>query len=108
MKIILFQGGKPGVLHSVSVENPLEELEELLDGPVEFLPLNDRLTLASREDGEAKQLPLHYLLHRLGREVEPVAGDCAVVARCPVREKLRSADEKDLEAAECYIRRREC
>lgn len=107
MKIILFQGGGPGVTYKLPGENPMAELAELLDGPVELTPLSGRLALVSREDGEAERLSIRYALHRLGREVEPIAGDCAVVAICDQRGRLREAGAEDIAAAMDYIRARE-
>ena len=104
MKVILFQGGRQGATYKIPGENPEAELADLLDGPVVFQTLNDRLTLVTREDGEREGLRKRYRLHRLGREVEAIAGDCAVVATCGQRGKLRSAEGYDLAAAQCYVR----
>lgn len=107
MKIILFQGGEPGVAYKIPGENPEAELAELLDGPVEMTPLNSRLALVSREDGEAERLSIRYILNRLGREMEPIAGDCAVVAMAGSCGRMREAGAEDLEAALAYVCPRE-
>lgn len=85
----------------------MTELAELLEGPVETLALNDRLVLVSREDGEKERLSIRYILHRLGREIEPIAGDCAVLAVTGRGGKAREAGAEDLEAARAYVRPRE-
>ena len=104
MKIILFQGGALGVTYKIPGENPEAELMELLEGPVELTPLNGRVALVSRKDGEAERLSIRYTLHRLGREIMPIAGDCAVVAINGQCGKMREAGAEDLEAAQVYVR----
>ena len=54
------------------------------------------------EDEEAERLPVRYGLHRLGRAVDPIAGDCAVVAASPMGE-LRDIRAGDLGRANGYI-----
>lgn len=80
MKIMMFRGGQPGALVQLSGDQPERELEELLEGAVEWRRLCPKFCLVVRMDGEAERLPIRYAVHQLGREPEPVAGDCAVVA----------------------------
>ena len=84
MKIVLFRDGKPGVVAKLPGENPEVELTDLLGGETEMISLNERLVVVVRKDGERSPAdddrPVRYQIHRLGREILPVAGDCAVVA----------------------------
>lgn len=79
MKVALFGAGDIG-LHQLPGEHPEGELEDLLGGETEMVPINRRLTLVTRRDGEAERLTIRYALHRLGHEPAPIAGECAVVA----------------------------
>ena len=79
MKVALFGAGDIG-LHQLPGEHPEGELEDLLGGETEMVPINRRLTLVTRRDGEAERLTIRYALHRLGHEPSPIAGECAVVA----------------------------
>ena len=63
-----------------------------------------RVMLVSRKDGEAERLSIRYTLHRLGREIMPIAGDCAVVAINGQCGKMREAGAEELEAAQVYVR----
>lgn len=83
MKIILYRDGKPGVIVSVPGDDPMVELGELLEGEVELTPINNRLALVARADGEELRLPIRYALDKLGEEPLPIAGDAAVVVRRP-------------------------
>ena len=103
MKVVLFQRGNPGREYVMAGDQPVADLEELLEGEVEFTPLNRRLSLVSRKDGEALRLPIHYSLHQLGRCVEPVAGDCAVVVRGGGG-VLGDVNAQDVAAAVTYVR----
>ena len=103
MKIMLFRGGQRGEIARTPGEYPKAELEELLEGETEMTPISRRLTLVTRRDGEEKQLPIRFALHRLGREPEPIAGDCAVIATgadgC-----LRDIVVRDIPEAEAFVR----
>ena len=103
MKIVLFQGGEPGTLYSMAEDETEGELEELLEGEVEMLPMGRRFLLAVAARGEEEHRPIRYAVHRLGREAVPVCGDCAVLA---VRQdgSVRSADAAALEAAREIVR----
>jgi len=104
MKIAVFQNGRSGRPYRLAEDAPETELEELLGGETEMVPINDRLKLVTRADGEAERLPIRYALHRLGRAAEPIAGDCAVVAVRPDG-RLKEMTEAGLEAAGSYVRR---
>lgn len=102
MKIVLFEDGAAGREERILGEEPLGELEELLGGAVELLYLDERMKLAVRTDGEENRLPIRYGLHRLGRAVEPIAGDCAVVGMD--REgRLRDMKAGDVFRANGYV-----
>lgn len=103
MELMLFRDGRPGVIVKVPGEGPEGELVELLGGETEMVPLNKRLTLVRRADGEALRLAIRYAVHRLGREPEPVAGDCAVVAVVPDG-SLGDVKAHDVPGIECYVR----
>ena len=103
MKIALYQGRGHGRLYALPGARPEEELEELLGGETEMMPINGKLTLVTRKDGEEEQLPILHTLHRLDREPEPIAGDCAVVA-VGRGGQLRDMTEQGLAAADSYIR----
>lgn len=102
MRIILFQGGARGELVSLPGERPEAELAELLEGEAEMTHLSRRYILVTRKDGEENRLTIRYSLHRLGREPEPIAGDCAVVVASP-EGHLRDAGPGDLKTALSYI-----
>ena len=55
MKVALFGAGDIG-LHQLPGEHPEGELEDLLGGETEMVPINRRLTLVTRRDGEAERL----------------------------------------------------
>lgn len=80
MKIGLFQGGTSGGMFVIQNDNPEADLEELLGGETEMIPLSGRLSLVVRRDAEARQLPIRYCNHDQWRAPQPIAGDCAVVA----------------------------
>lgn len=61
--------------------------------------LSRRCVLVNRKDGEENRLTIRYSLYRLGREPEPIAGDCAVVGASP-EGHLRSTRPEDREAQE--------
>lgn len=103
MKAIIYRGGEHGTVATLSGDNPMAELEELLGGPVELTVLTRRLNLVSRADGEELQLPIRYSVHWMDRCPEPVAGDCAVVARLP-NLMLTDINAEDLAKAETLIR----
>ena len=75
----------------------------LLGGETEMVPINRRLTLVTRRDGEAERLTIRYALHRLGHEPAPIAGECAVVA-VGAEGCLLDMGRHDLAAAARYIR----
>lgn len=102
MKIIVFEGGAPGRAVVIPGDAPEAELGELLGGETALTPLGRGLMLAERGDEEKVHLPVRYGLHRLGRAVEPIAGDCAVVAASPMGE-LRDIRAGDLGRANGYI-----
>ena len=77
--------------------------EDLLGGETEMVPINRRLTLVTRRDGEAERLTIRYALHRLGHEPAPIAGECAVVA-VGAEGCLLDMGRHDLAAAARYIR----
>lgn len=103
MKIVLFRDGQRGTAVTLPGEHPEAELEELLGGKISFWSFGKTLELAEREDSEEKQLPIRYALHRLGREPDPIAGDCAVVAVRPDG-RIRDISLRELDAALSYIR----
>ena len=102
MKVALFGAGDIG-LHQLPGEHPEGELEDLLGGETEMVPINRRLTLVTRRDGEAERLTIRYALHRLGHEPAPIAGECAVVA-VGAEGCLLDMGRHDLAAAARYIR----
>lgn len=102
MKIVLFQGGAAGVEYRLPEDEPaVPALMDLLEGEVESRPLCGRLWLVCRV--EAAGLPTRYVLHRLGRAVEPVRGDVAVVSMYPDR-RLGDIRDGDVAAANTYIK----
>lgn len=103
MKIVLFRDGQPGLAATLPGEEPEVELCDLLGGETEMIPLNEHMTLVELKDGEKLGLPLRYEIHRLGREPEPVFGDCAVVAVKPDG-MLRDVRLMEVPAAEAYVR----
>lgn len=102
MKIIRFRAGVTG-LYALPGECPERELEELLGGETEMVPIARRLALVVRRDGEEERLPILYTLHRLGREPAPIPGECAVVVTAPDG-RLMDATHRDMSAAEQCIR----
>lgn len=102
MKIIRFRAGETG-LYALPGEYPERELEELLGGETEMVPITHRLALVARRDEGEKQLPILYALHRLGREPAPIPGECAVVVTAPDG-RLIDASHQDMSAAEQCIR----
>lgn len=103
MKVVLFRDGRPGVAAALPGEVPEAELADLLGGELDVTPLGTRLALLTLHEAERLQLPIRYVLHRLGRASEPVAGD-AVVVRVGAGRNYRDADGNDVEAANCYLR----
>lgn len=105
MKIMLFRDGQMGVVVKIPGERPLEEIGELLGGAVDepLTRLSGRLALCMRADGEEEHLPIRYAWHKLGREPEPVAGNCAVVVQ-GLDWKLRDITIQDVEAAQVCVR----
>ena len=91
MKVALFGAGDIG-LHQLPGEHPEGELEDLLGGETEMVPINRRLTLVTRRDGEAER-----------HEPAPIAGECAVVA-VGAEGCLLDMGRHDLAAAARYIR----
>lgn len=101
MKIVLFQGGEAGVAYKLPEdEAPVPALMDLLGGEVESRPLCGRLFLVCRV--EPGDLQTHYVMRRLGRAVEPLRGDVAVVSMGPGC--LADIRAGDMEAANEYIR----
>lgn len=101
MKIVLFQGGAPGVAYTLPEDEAVvPALMDLLDGEVESRPLCGRLMLVCRVETEG--LDTHYVMRRLGRAVEPLRGDVAVVSMGPGC--LTDIRAGDVEAANHYIR----
>ena len=103
MKIVLFQAGRPGREYIMPGDKPEADLADMLGGAVELTTLNKRLEVITRVDGEKLRLPIHYAMHRIGRAVEPLAGDCAVVARTAAGQ-LTDIGMDDVAAAVTYIR----
>lgn|GEM_PF-1306580 len=103
MKIVLFRDGRKGTAVSIPGDRVTAELTELLGGEISFRAFGRTLELVERKDGEEKQLPIRYALHQLGREPEPIAGDCAVAAARPDG-KLRDVSLRELDAALTYVR----
>lgn len=104
MKVLLYRDGAAGVAAKLPGDEPLEELAELLGGAVETTPLNERLMLVTQADAEREGKPIWYALHRIGREVEPISGYCAIVG-VGVEGRLRDISVQDVYAAACYINR---
>ena len=102
MKIIRFRAGGAG-LYALPGEYPERELEELLGGETEMVPITRRLALVVRRDEEEKRLPILYALHRLDREPVPIPGECAVVVTAPDG-RMSDASHRDMSAAEQCIR----
>lgn len=109
MKIMLFRDGQKGIVVKIPGERPLEEIGELLGGAVEepLTRLTGRLALCFRADGVEERLPIRYACHKLGREPEPVVGDCAVVVQ-GLDWKLRDITVRDMEAAQVCVRPAGC
>lgn len=106
MKVILYRNGRAGELVTLLGEYPEMELEDLLGGATEMLPLSrPGLTLVRLRDGEEYQLPIRYTVHELGREPEPVAGDCAVI-RMDREGRIHDARREDLVRADDMVRGR--
>lgn len=103
MKIILYRDGRQAVCAKLPGENPEVELTDLLGGETEMVPLNKSLTLVTLQDGEELRLPVRYTLHRLGKEVRPIAGACAVVAVKPDG-NLRDVTMEEVMIAESYVK----
>ena len=57
MKVALFGAGDIG-LHQLPGEHPEGELEDLLGGETEMVPINRRLTLVTRRGGRAPDHPV--------------------------------------------------
>lgn len=102
MKVLLYRDGSAGVTAKLLGDEPMEELAELLGGMVEMAPLNERLMLVTQADAEREGKPIWYALHRIGREVEPISGECAIVG-VGVEGRLRDISVQDVYAAGCYI-----
>ena len=99
MKVALFGAGDIG-LHQLPGEHPEGELEDLLGGETEMVPINRRLTLVTRRGAVPT---IRSALHRLGHEPAPIAGECAVVA-VGAEGCLLDMGRHDLAAAARYIR----
>lgn len=102
MKVVLFSNGETGKEMELCGDEPVAELEELLGGAVELLYLDERMRLAVRADGEEMRLTIRYGLHCLGRAVEPLAGDCAVIG-VDREGRLRDMKAGDVFRANGYI-----
>ena len=103
MKIVLFRDGRRGTALSIPGDRVTAELTELLGGEIAIRSFGQTLELVERKDGEAKRLPIRYALHQLGRDAEPIAGDCAVMASRPDG-RLRDISIRELDAALTYVR----
>lgn len=104
MKVLLYRDGAAGVAAKLPGDEPMEELAELLGGAAEMTPLNERLMLVTQAGAGCEGKPIWYALHRVGREAEPISGECAVVG-IGVEGRLRDISVQDIQAAECYVRR---
>lgn len=86
MKVLLYRGGKPGVVATTPGEHPPEvEISDLLGGAVTVTPLTERLMLATLEDAPRLRLPFQYVATSIipsvrPPEPEPVPGDAVVFA----------------------------
>lgn len=103
MKLIVYRDGRPGVIATLPGEQMLPELEELLGGETEMRALNNRLKIIARRDGEEADLPVRYVLYRLGAEPTPLHGDVVVVAT-RWDGVLVDADVRDLKTMEVQLR----
>jgi len=105
MKVLSFQGGRPGVITKLPGEEPLAELGELLGGEVEepLTALTDKLALCVLADGIERREPIRYSWRKLGRVPQPVAGDCAVVHMGPTG-LLGDMTATDMDTAEDLVR----
>lgn len=102
MRVMLFQGGKKGIVYNLPGENPMAEIGELLGGePDEHMTrINKRLALVTR--AEPVQ-PYRYIMKRLGAPPELVAGDCVVV-RMGQDQRLGDVNIKDASEAQNCVR----
>ncbi len=98
MKVVLFRDGNPGVLTRLPDENPEAGLGELLGGGrIRMTPITGRLSLVTRKEADRLELPVRYVLVRLGRVDLQISGDCAVVAvkRYEVLTDITAGDLRD-------------
>lgn len=85
-KILLYRGGKPGVVATLPGGHPPEvEISDLLGGEVTVTPLTKGLTLATLADAPRLRLPFQYVAtsiipSAIPPEPEPVPGDAVIYA----------------------------
>lgn len=103
MKVLLFRGGKAGAVWKLPGKFPEPELEDLMGGAVAHVRISERLMLVTLADAEELQKPIDYAIHRIGRNLEPVAGDAAVIHVERTTGRIRDITPEDVERAKEII-----
>lgn len=103
MKILVFEGGLPGLRRSIAGENVQGELEDLLGGPIVWEELTRHLHLVTRADADEEGLPVRYGIYRSGRTEALIRGD-AVVVKIGHGGGAQDIKLEDAETAELIVR----
>lgn len=103
MKILVFEGGLPGLRRVIPGENVQGELEELLGGPIVWEALTAHLHLVTRADADDEGLPVQYGVFRSGREEALICGN-AVVVKIGHGGGAKDVTLEDVETAELLVR----
>lgn len=103
IKVILVQEGKPA--KSVSIENKLEAMQELVGGQIEeYMPFADDIAIICNEEGKMCGLPLNRAIYAedTNEMIEIIAGDF-FIAYAPIDSEKFESLPKELE--EKYLKK---
>ena len=103
IKVILVQEGK--LAKSVSIENKLEAMQELVGGPIEeYMPFADDVAIICNEEGKMCGLPLNRAIYAedTNEMIEIIAGDF-FIAYAPIDSEKFESLPKELE--EKYLKK---
>lgn len=103
IKVILVQEGK--LAKSVSIENKLEAMQELVGGQIEeYMPFEDEVAIICNEEGKIRSLPLNRAIYAeaTNEMIEIIAGDF-FLAYAPIDSEKFESLPKELE--EKYLKK---